>query len=38
VSAVAVPFMGPALEGVLKRAADPDEWQLFERQLRSTGY
>jgi len=38
VSAVAVPFMGPALEGVLKRAADPDEWELFERQLRSTGY
>src|SRR4051812_18039400 len=29
---------GPVLEGVLARAADPDEWERFERQLRSTGY
>ena len=29
---------GPVLEGVLARAADPDEWKRFERQLRSTGY
>jgi hypothetical protein len=28
----------PVLEGVLARAADPDEWERFERQLRSTGY
>jgi hypothetical protein len=29
---------GPILGDVLKRAADPDEWERFERQLRSTGY
>ena len=29
---------GPVLEGVLARAADPDEWERFERQLRATGY
>src|SRR4051794_39666011 len=29
---------GPVLEGVLARAADPDEWERFERQLRSTGF
>src|SRR4051812_9083574 len=29
---------GPVLEGVLARAADRDEWERFERQLRSTGY
>ena len=23
---------------VLERAADPEEWERFERQLRSTGY
>jgi hypothetical protein len=28
----------PELEGVLARAADPDQWERFERQLRSTGY
>src|SRR3954468_25079267 len=28
----------PALRGVLARAADPEEWERFERQLRSTGY
>src|SRR4051794_19831662 len=28
----------PELEGVLARAADPDEWERFERQLRSNGY
>src|SRR3954452_6508899 len=28
----------PDLEGVLARAADPDEWERFERQLRSNGY
>ena len=26
------------LNDVLKRAADPDEWERFERQLRSNGY
>ena len=29
---------GPVLAGVLERAADPDAWERFERQLRSTGY
>src|SRR3954462_8295627 len=28
----------PALAGVLARAADPDEWERFQRQLRSSGY
>src|SRR3954462_13506321 len=28
----------PALAGVLARAADPEEWERFERQLRSSGY
>src|SRR4051795_5647776 len=28
----------PTLHEVLKRAADPDEWERFERQLRSNGY
>src|SRR5688572_17096474 len=28
----------PVLNDVLKRAADPEEWERFERQLRSTGY
>src|SRR3954469_8935590 len=28
----------PELKGVLARAADPDEWERFERQLRSNGY
>jgi hypothetical protein len=36
-TAVALPA-GPVLGDVLKRAADPDEWERFERQLRSTGY
>lgn len=27
-----------ALQGVLARAADPEQWERFERQLRSTGY
>ena len=36
-TAVAMPA-GPVLGDVLKRAADPDEWERFERQLRSTGY
>src|SRR4051794_13756344 len=35
-SALATP--APVLSDVLKRAADPDEWERFERQLRSTGY
>src|SRR4051794_24269652 len=29
---------GATLQDVLKRAADPDEWERFERQLRSNGY
>jgi hypothetical protein len=37
-SAVAIERAGPMLGDVLKRAADPDEWERFERQLRSTGY
>ena len=36
-SAIAMPA-GPVLDEVLKRAADPDEWERFERQLRSNGY
>src|SRR3954451_11865437 len=35
-SALAAP--APVLNDVLKRAADPDEWERFERQLRTTGY
>src|SRR3954466_16193168 len=31
-------ILSPELEGVLARAADPDEWERFERQLRSNGY
>src|SRR3954452_24852370 len=31
-------ILRPELDGVLARAADPDEWERFERQLRSTGY
>ena len=34
----ALPAVGPALEDVLARAADPVEWERFERQLRSVGY
>jgi hypothetical protein len=30
--------VGPVLAGVLTRAADPDQWERFERQLRATGY
>ncbi|MDA0173382.1 replication initiation protein [Solirubrobacter taibaiensis] len=30
--------MTTALQNVLARAADPDEWERFERQLRATGY
>src|SRR3954452_22388016 len=37
-SAIAMPSSGTVLDDVLKRAADPDEWERFERQLRSTGY
>ena len=29
---------GPVLEGVLARASDPEVWERFEAQLRSTGY
>jgi hypothetical protein len=36
-TAVAMPA-GPVLHDVFKRAADPDEWERFERQLRGTGY
>jgi hypothetical protein len=36
-TAVAIPA-GPVLMDVLKRAADPDESERFERQLRATGY
>src|SRR4051812_1246650 len=36
-TAVAIPA-GPVLTDVLKRAADPEEWERFERQLHSTGY
>src|SRR3954454_3623227 len=34
----ALAVAGSVLEDVCKRAADPDEWERFERQLRSTGY
>jgi hypothetical protein len=30
--------VGPVLEEVLARASDPEQWERFERQLRSTGY
>src|SRR6188472_3456603 len=30
--------VGPVLEDVLARAADPEQWARFERQLRSAGY
>jgi hypothetical protein len=30
--------VGPVLEDVLARAADPELWERFERQLRSSGY
>src|SRR4051812_39140078 len=36
-TAIAMPG-GPVMRDVLERAADPDEWERFERQLRSTGY
>src|SRR3954470_11046659 len=36
-TAVAIPGR-PVLTDVLERAADPDEWERFERQLRATGY
>jgi hypothetical protein len=36
--AVAEQPVGPVLEEVLARAADPEQWERFERQLRSTGY
>ena len=36
-TAVAIPA-GPLLADVLERAADPEVWERFERQLRSTGY
>src|SRR4051794_9893128 len=37
-SAIAMPASSPVLAEVLERAADPDEWERFERQLRSSGY
>ena len=37
-TAIAMPVAAPLLNDVLKRAADPDEWERFERQLRSSGY
>ena len=33
-----MPASSPVLAEVLERAADPDEWERFERQLRSSGY
>ena len=30
--------VGPVLEGVLARARDPEVWERFEAQMRSTGY
>ena len=30
--------IGPVLAQVLARAADPEQWERFERQMRSTGY
>ena len=30
--------IGPVLEQVLERAADPKQWERLERQMRSTGY
>jgi hypothetical protein len=30
--------VGPVLGQVLERAADPQQWARFERQLRSVGY
>src|SRR3954470_21817350 len=35
---IAMPASDLVLNEVLKRAADPDEWERFERQLRSNGY
>src|SRR3954452_18003589 len=37
-SAIAMPASSPVLAEVLERADDPDEWDRFERQLRSSGY
>src|SRR4051794_5473136 len=37
-SAITMPQPGPVLAEVLERAADPEEWERFERQLRSSGY
>src|SRR4051794_13999332 len=37
-SAIAMPASSPVLAEVLERAADPEEWERFERQLRSSGY
>src|SRR3954452_16390704 len=37
-SAIAMPASNPVLAEVLERAADPDAWERFERQLRSTGF
>jgi hypothetical protein len=40
-TAAAAPAQVPAsriLDEVLERAADPEQWERFERQLRSTGY
>jgi hypothetical protein len=34
----AVEPASPVLRDVLRRAADPEQWERFERQLRSTGY
>src|SRR4051812_8630513 len=37
-SAIAMQASTAVLAEVLERAADPDEWERFERQLRSSGY
>src|SRR3954467_6810863 len=37
-SAIGMPASSPVLAEVLERAADPENWERFERQLRSSGY
>jgi hypothetical protein len=37
-TAITMPAPAPVLNDVIKRAADPDEWERFERQLRSNNY
>src|SRR3954466_10888791 len=33
-----LPEAGPVLSQVIARASDPEQWERFERQLRSAGY